>query len=276
MDFFRRSLCVSYYHIKRDFLTIKNLVIFLLLAVYTDACMEQIREACVEYGEKATPMGFIFLLNDDWFHILFLMGFLMLICKAPFREKSFSYISYRSGMAAWEMGSMCYIFLVSAVYTIFLVLLGILGLHGNVQFTLEWGGIWKTISLNDAVGQSFSINPFIIGHCAPKAAFWMSILLEWLCLSWLGMLIYLMNALFRKGSGLIAAGLLIFADIMIYNDGRPWMYGYSPVTMSHIGVYFRENIRNGVVLSHALRFYIGGIALMMVCMLLKRERKEET
>lgn len=276
MDFFRKSLCVSAYHIRRDFLTIKNLVIFLLLAIYTDACMEQVREACVRYGEKATPMGFIFLLNDDWFHILFLLGFLMLVCKAPFREKSFLNISYRSGLAAWEIGSMRYIFQIAAVYTIFLVLLGIFGLHGKVQFSMEWGGIWKTISLNDAVGQSFSINPFIIGHCAPKAAFWMSILLEWLCLSWLGMLIYLMNALFRKGSGLIAAGLLIFADIMIYNDGRPWMYGYSPVTMSHIGVYFRENIRNGVVLSHALRFYIGGIALMMVCMLLKRERKEET
>lgn len=275
MDFFRRSLCVSYYHIKRDFLTIKNLVIFLLLAVYTDACMEQVREACVRYGEKATPMGFIFLLNDDWFHILFLMGFLMLICKAPFREKSFPYISYRSGLAAWEIGSMRYILLVSAIYTIFLVLLGIVGLHGNIQFSLEWGGIWKTISLNNAMDNPFYIDPFIIGHCAPKAAFWVSILLEWLCLSWLGMLVYLMHALIRKGSGLIAAGLLIFADIMIYNDGSPWMYGYSPVTMSHIGVYFRENVRNGVVLSHALEFYIGGIVLMMVCMLLKRDRKEQ-
>ena len=118
----------------------------------------------------------------------------------------------------------------------------------------------------------FSINAYIIGKYSPGYGMFVSALLEWICFVWIALCIYLCNVLIKKGAGILAAGLFIFLDIMIYNSWTPWAYRFSPITLAQLSNYNREKLSYGITLNYTWCFYGITIVCFIIGIICARRR----
>ena len=93
---------------------------------------------------------------------------------------------------------------------------------------------------------------------APEVLF-ASILLEWACAAWLGLLIYFLNKLTKSPAGTITGAFAVLLDICIANDWMNWANRFSPITLAQINAYAGWNLRYGVTPAYGICFFIFGI-----------------
>lgn len=247
------------YQLKRELASKRVIVLFLVIGIFIYSNMEPVSKFCMSVGIKATPLGSIFMINDFIYQTVFMIGVVFLLSIAPYRGEVYRYIVYRSGTVEWEVGNILYIFMITFIYLVFIVLMSIIGLKGNVIFSADWGKIWGTLARTNAAqqfGVQFDVNEYIIGRYNAMPAIINSFLLEWVCFIWLGLCMYFMNSISKKGLGILIDGLFIFLDAMIYNSWTPQAYRFSPVTLSQLSVYTKGNLYYGISLNYAYFFYL--------------------
>ena len=153
-----------------------------------------------------TPYGFVFLVNDFTCQFVMIAGAVVIFSNAPFENDGHSYMLFRAGRLPWALGQVIYIFKMSTLYISSLAAATIIPFIGNLTFRAEWGKIWGTLAKTDEgsrFGLIFSIPESIIREYAPANVLLISILLEWACVVWLGLLIYFGNKITGKSLGTI-------------------------------------------------------------------------
>jgi hypothetical protein len=258
MGYIWRTLQVTLFQLRREILSKRTIVLFLIIGIFIYSNMEPVEFFCAAVGINATPLGFVHMINDFIFQTVFLLGIIFLLSSAPFRGDFYPYIVYRSGDKEWEIGNILYIIIITFLYTVFLVIMSIIGLKGRIDFVCEWGKIWGTLARTNAgsqFGVQFAVSDYIIGKYEALYAMIVSFLLEWTCFIWIGMCIYFFNSLTKKSIGVFLAGIFVFLDTMIYNSWTPWAYRFSPVTLSHLSAFTKGYVYYGITLQYAWRFF---------------------
>lgn len=271
-----RTFKVFLLQFKRQLFTKKTIFIYVIMGLFVYSNMEPVSLFCEAVSINATPMGFVFLTNDFIFQTTFLIGLLFLISDAPFRSSFYQYSVYRSGDKEWEIGTIASIAGLTLVYTLFLVLMSMAGLRGNINFSLSWGKIWGTFARTDAALQydlSFQVNDYLIGKYTPQFALLGTIILEWISFFWISLCVYCFNRI-KKGAGILVAAIFIFLDTMIYNSWTPWAYRLSPITLAGLANYTKSRIYYGITLEYAARFY--GITILLFCIIIVLFRKKKS
>lgn len=266
---------VTMFHFRRELLSQKNIFLYFLMGIYIYSNMNGVVRLCSQVGISASPAGYVFLMNDFIFQTTFLIGLVFIFSNAPFRDTMYSYIVHRVGSMCWEIGTILYIVLMSLLYVLYIIGISWLALKGNLEFTMEWGKIWGTLAKTTAAQQfeiPFSINAYIIGKYSPGFGMFISALLEWICFVWIALCIYLCNVMIKKGAGILAAGLFIFLDIMIYNSWTPWAYRFSPITLAQLSNYNREKLSYGITLNYTWCFYGITIVCFIIGIICARRR----
>lgn len=227
----KHQLMIEFFGSKR---TIGVLVI---IGIYVFSAMAAASECASDLGVSSTPAGFVFLFNDFICQIVLTAGFVFIMSSAPFVGNNYLYIVGRSGPKAWELGNIFYVFTAAFLYVTFIVLVSWLGLVRTIEFSGEWGKLWGTLA-QTSYGLSyelqFSVSPFMVGKYTALFAMCSTFMLELLCYSFLGMLIYLLSRCISQSLGLFASGVLVFFDTLIFNSGYTALYRFSPVTLSQL------------------------------------------
>lgn len=254
----KKMIKVALFLFKQELLTPKTGMILTVMIIYLYSNMEPIKMFADAVNVKVTPMSSIFLFSDFTCQTTILLGLLFLISNAPFRGGIFRYMVSRTGYKNWTIGTVLYLLLLTFLYVVFIVLMSNLSLWKTLDLHLEWGKIWGTLARTDAAdsyGITFGINDYIIGKYNAGKAFLVSFILEWVCMFWLALCTYLLNAMFKKGVGIVASSLFIFLDTMIYNSWTPWAYRISPVTLANIASYTKSNLYYGITFLYAAGFF---------------------
>lgn len=279
MGYIRRTLQVTQFQLRRELLSLRTIVLFLIIGIFTYSNMDPVASFCAAVGINATPLGFVPMINDFIFQTVFMLGILFLFSNAPFRGNFYPYIVYRSGDKEWETGNILYIISMTFIYTIFLVIMSIIGLNGRVDFVCEWGKIWGTLARTDAASQygvQFTTNDYIIGKYEASYAMVVSFLLEWICFIWIGMCIYFFNRLTKKAVGIFIAGVFVFLDTMNITPGL-LRHIFSPITLSQLSAFTKGNVYYGITLQYAWKFFAITIIgfIIAIILLTKRVRDYE-
>ena len=217
-----------------------------------------------------TPFAFVFLVNDYGMQFMIAASAVILFCNAPFEDESYQYMIPRTGKLSWGLGQILYIIKMSILYIACLTAATIIPFLGHIAWSNEWGKIWGTLGKTNAgaeFGVKLSVSQNIIRQYEPVNALIISIFLEFSCILCIGLLIYFGNKVTAKSVGTFAGALIAVLDICVSNDWIDWAYGFSPVSLAQLGLFYGFAPKWGIDLAYAEKFFmIAILSLSALCM----------
>lgn len=274
---FIRALRISVYNLRRTISSIRILTVLLIIACFITQNLQAVLEISDFVKIGITPYSFPHLVNDYVCQLVMMAGAVILFCNAPFEDDGYFYMLPRAGKRSWALGQVIYIVSASFLYVMFLLLMSILPLIGHMEFGSEWGKIWGTLAKTDAgvqFGLLFSVTEYMISNYSPIFALAVSVLLEWCCVSWLGLMIYFLNKLTGKAVGTCVGAFFVLLDICISNDWMPWANRFSPITLAQINAYAGYNLKYHITFQYGIAFFIIGIFVLSVLSILVNYREK--
>lgn len=271
MPFFIKANRISRYNMRMLTENARILAVMLIVFLFIVQNLSSVLLFSKAVNIYITPYAFVFLVNDYICQFIIMAGAVMLFSNAPFEDEGYSYMLPRAGRTSWAVGQMLYIVKLSLLYIGFLMATTVLPFIGHLQLDNEWGKIWGTLAKTDAGGQYgvvFSVSEFIVGKYMPVNALLFSLLLEWACVLWLGLLIYFGNKVTNKPLGTMAGIFFTLLDICIANDWMDFAYKASPVSLAQLDTYSGYALKWGIDLNYGIHFFVIGIVLLLiVCMI---------
>lgn len=180
--------------------------------------------------------------------ILVYVGYLLLLCDAPFMYNHTQYMILRSGRKKWWKGECTYIFIVSFLYTFYIMLVSSATTLPAVSLENDWGEVFYDFLYGTAVNTvNDLLEEYTLEIGQPARA--VNMLLPFFCQAYaffvgmfsfftVGLVMYLVNL--KKGSitwGLMAGSLIVFADPVLTSFAKPadyWLQAFSPVCWSSV------------------------------------------
>lgn len=267
----RRANRALVFQMKQEFTTPRVPLLFLLISIYIFATVQPVSDFSKDVQEAATIWSFPHITNDYVCQLVIMAIAVILFSDAPFRSSAHWYILQRAGKAAWAIGMCFYIAVISFLYVLLIMLIGILALFPNIQLDAGWGRIWGTLARTNAGNQyhiQLAVKDYIIGAFQPIEATVICFFLEWACCTWLGLLSYCLNSFTRTNAGSLVATGFVLLDIAVYNT---WSYTYfriSPVTLAQLSQLASKRSIYGVDLMYAVIFFaISIFILTTLCVL---------
>lgn len=179
--------------------------------------------------------------------ILFYIGFLMLLCDAPFMYPVTPYLLLRCRRNSWWMGECIYIVLASLVYISFICLVCLITVLPVVTFEDTWGSAayelrygTGTLSAEEMISYYgvFNWSTVFFQFLNPIGSFVYCFFTGWASFAVLGLMMYLAALKTRQNLvGLSIAGVFVFLDPLlnwVAYLGHEWIRVLSPVCWSSV------------------------------------------
>lgn len=243
-------------------------VIALLLVGYLSLIIHPIAEFASVVHLPVTPWIFPFLAVDPYSLLMIMLGIVFLFCDAPFIDAHQPYIIIRSGRKDWVFGQIMYIMLATAFYYLFIILISIVLLLPNLDFSMGWGKVLGTLAQTNAGSQfqvTLTIDYRILLTYTPLKAMVLSFLLIYLVSIFLGLFMFVINMTSRRGIGNLLATGLIFLSYFLHEVWIDVLYYISPVTWASLGSLRMVQGSFYPSLNYAVSVLIG---LNLVCIVL--------
>jgi len=229
-----------------------------------------------------TPWVFPHILSNPTVIMVYGCFVTLLFCDAPFIDKYMPFVVIRSGRLNWLLGQLMYIILSGLIFTMLFFVVSLIALIPNLSFSLEWGTVLKTLSINPEAAFDYRVmifvNENIIRMFSPLKALFISLGLFWLVSVFIGVLIFCFNGVIRKMSGLVAAGTLVFISYfsvylgsLLFGIG---IYYFSPLSWSSISYLDWNYTGSFPSPTYAVLFLVGAIFLMSIVSLIVLCKKD--
>lgn len=257
-----KAFRISFYQIRLRSGSLRIPLIFFMVGCFILESLRPVLEFSKAVEVPVSPYAFPHLTNDFVCQMVIMAGIVLVFCDAPFEEEGSFYLLPRAGKFYWGLGQIFYIFLMALLYVLFLLLLSVLPFLGHLAPGTEWGKIWGTLAKTNAgaqFGLTLGVTEYMVSEFQAPEALLASILLEWACAAWLGLLIYFLNKLTKSPAGTITGAFAVLLDICIANDWMNWANRFSPITLAQINAYAGWNLRYGVTPAYGICFFIFGI-----------------
>ncbi len=261
--------------LRRVIETIRIPFVLLLVACFLAQNLDAVVQFSKDVGLNVTPYAFVHLQNDYVCQFVMMAGAVIIFCDAPFEDNTYSYMVTRSGLVSWSIGQVLYIVCLSFLYILFLLLFSVLPFIGHIEFSGEWGKIWGTLAKTDTgtqYGLLFTVSEYMVSQYEAVPALLESAILEWACIVWLGLFIYILNKMIMPPIGTVAGAFAILLDICISNDWMNWANKFSPITLAQLTTYTGWNLRYHVTLTYGILFFMIGIPLLISTSFVANER----
>lgn len=199
----RKIICSGLQNIKKWTSNPRILVLFLLLFCLLLDLLVPFYRVAGQLEVKNTIWFLPFLTGSRFIGFYFLLGYVLLFCDAPFIDRHQPYVIIRIGKRKWAWGQCLYVMVASAVYVLALQLFVIVILFPSLEFSLDWGNIFYTVSQVGIPGfyPGIDISYGIILEYSPLAATFLAAVLLWMEGVFLGMLMFYMNLRFGRIAG---------------------------------------------------------------------------
>lgn len=234
MDRFKIIFRVCRYQLSLQSKDMKTKVFFLLLFLYIAGLMSPVREFAGAVGERIAPWGFVILFNDLVVPFVMFSLWCIMVCEAPFQNDGYLYLAGRAGKVNWFFGELLFLIAYSGIFVLAVAVFSVICGLPRVAFIGNWGKVWTTLAYTDA-SQQFAV-PFqfpqsLMSESAPLKALLLSLLLVWWVAFLLGVIVFMVNWIFRTKIGIAVAWLLVFFDLTVYNILDLQLGSYSLISL---------------------------------------------
>lgn len=172
-----------------------------------------------ETGLSMTPWLYP-IYYSDWFNRLYeLLVIIILLSNAPFADKDIKNILLRTTKGTWALSRIVYLFVLSVIGQIVFFMVSILVFVPNIGFNKDWGDVVRTVA-GSYTGDEISIgNPAaivdIVERYTPWKALVLNMVLAVLVSMVLGLVVMILNGLFKNSIGTVSAIILVTADFFM-------------------------------------------------------------
>jgi hypothetical protein len=212
---------------------------------------------------SAAPWIFPFLLSRSYMSTIVLVGAVVLFCDAPFMNDMTPYECIRSGKKSWVSGQLLYVFAASLVYVLFLILVSILVFFPYMDLQNDWGRVINTLSRTSAGSTlAFPISPIILTTYTPLEAIAASGSLLLLEVSFVGLVMFVVNLTTRRAGGVVIGLLFAFLPTFFESFANPWMYYFAPTTWANLALVDVSGLSVYPPISYAFTFLVLACALL--------------
>lgn len=189
---------------------------FILVLAYMLICtwryVSPFREFAVVMGIDMAPWIISGLVRAGDWYLYFMLGYLMLICDAPFLNRQQQFVLQRTGKVTWMWGQILYLVVFSALVTLMTWLLTVLVIFPHVDWTSQWGVALQSISRypgNYPVQPSFAINLYILKNMTGMGATLWALFMQFMIGMFLGVLVMVCNLWGKRGLGVSISAILL-------------------------------------------------------------------
>lgn len=191
-------------------------------------------------GLPISPMGMVFVFNDMYgsaLSMLFGIGAVVLFSDAPFYDTAQQQCLLRTGKRVWISAQFLYVGLLSIGYVLYWIAWVLLMLATQLDWTLEWGTLWKTLAYtnaHDVYGMVLDCPVALIRQYTPMRSLLLSVGLRFSLCILLGCLTFAAGLLTRTNAGVYASLVLMMQDYLTMNGkGLPYIW-FAPASMSRL------------------------------------------
>lgn len=182
-----------------------------------------------ELGVKIHPWLFPFLMRNGNVICPLMLGFMLLISDAPFRNKQQQFVLLRTGKYTWMGGQILYLLMLSAVFTALLYLLSVVFTLPEMKVSTEWGSFLTTIAVNSLPGNYGAVDASygVIRNATPiEVTLWSTASLTMVCFL-LGLVMLLCNLWTGKGVGTTICSAIVIMPLLTQAfQNTPYIYRY--------------------------------------------------
>jgi len=209
-------------------------ILFLTLIMIINLYTSPFLDASNSLEIPITPWIYPYLTCNPYFLLFSMLGIVLLFCDAPFFDNTQPYVLVRCGKKKWIKGQILYIIGASAVYFLIAILLSILFLSSNMQWSSEWGKVFGTLAQTDI--ESIAQVPYKVQFLySPIQAMAMSFLFSWMIGVFLGIVIFAVNMNFNRAWGSVLASAFIV--MVVFARNAPFIVTYfSPVSWASLDI----------------------------------------
>jgi hypothetical protein len=167
------------------------------------------------------------------------LGSVLIFCDAPFITAQTKDYLIRTGRKKWFWGQVSYILMASCLYAACLLLLSLLLLLPNIEFSAGWGRVVNTLAQYENSG----VFKDLIQNYTPMAAVGLSLLAISVNSIFLGTFIMAVNVYVQKSIGPTVGAIIAFSPYLLVRMARGGNLGYfiSPPTWIGIRIYNQYN-----------------------------------
>ncbi|MCI9250303.1 MAG: hypothetical protein HFI21_04815 [Lachnospiraceae bacterium] len=265
MECFMKANKVSNYNMRMLRENIRIPFILMIVVLYVMESLSAVLTFSRSVHIDITPFAFIFLVNNYEMQFVIAASAVILFCNAPFEDESYQYMISRAGKLSWGLGQILYILKMSILYIACLAAAAIIPFMGHIAWSNEWGKIWGTLGKTNAgaeFGVKLSVSQNIMRQYEPVDALMISVLLEFFCILCIGLLIYFGNKMTGKSVGTFMGAWIAVLDICVSNDWMDWAYGFSPVSLAQLDLFYGFAPKWGINLAYAVRFFLIAIIIL--------------
>ena len=146
-------------------------------------------------------------------------GYLTIVffSDAPFRDAFAQFLEIRVGKKLWICGQLLYIVEAALVYSLYYMVITIVMILPRIYVTLDWGKAIEQLcydreitSAYGIVGGALAFAPDILENFTPLQAMVLGLLMLWLVSVWIGVMIFFLHIILKKGAGIAVAGFFVF------------------------------------------------------------------
>lgn len=245
----------------------KAFLVLLVLFFYIIGYAEPIVEFASAVNMNINPYLFPLLMNDWVFPIIIALGFLILICDAPFIKRGYLFLIARTGKVCWIVGEFLFLFTYAVLYTLAIYVLTIISTIPRIGFENQWGKVimtlirtdasiqFNTIELNQTVAENYSAIEALVKTCI------LCVLMFWL----IGMIVFSLNYIMKNYIGVITGAIIVFLDLAIYNLFDTYaLRRFSPISLMKLSILAEQNYQSLTYNYAVCSMIVGSIVIAMV------------
>lgn len=263
---------------------VKIYTLFILIFVFSLWNFSGIYEYGRSVGEGVGPWIFPHIFTMPLTMPIYGCFAILLFSNAPFVDRYMPFVIARVGRGNWILGQLLYIFLASIVYTIIHYIITILSFFPYIDFTQDWGKVIRTLAVNPDSAYEKGIemtvmmqNAIVMTFSAIDATL-ISLGLFFLVTLFIGIVIFSMNLIVGKMSGVITAGLLVFISYFSIYVGRLTIgykvYYFSPLSWNSLQYIDWYSSGDAPSFQYAITFLVGVSLLLSILSIISFSRKD--
>lgn len=196
------------------------ILLFTIIQIYID----DIKNISEFLGTKVTVWIYPFLYSQFYTKLLFTIPIILLFCNAPFIDDNQIYVYIRSGKKKWITSQLLYIFIASALYYLFIIIVSILSMAGSASFEADWGNVLYTIAETNIAHYRnciyVEVSSIILDYFTPLQAILFTFLVSWSNAVLIGVIIFTCNYLTKtKYLGISISSIIIVFSCYVINSG---------------------------------------------------------
>lgn len=248
--------------------------LFILIIVFSIWNFSGVYDYARIVGFGVSPWIFPHILTSPVVMPIYGCFAMLLFSKAPFIDRHTPFLLMRTGRVTWVLGQLLYIFLTSLLYTIINYVITVITFIPYIEFTTDWGKVLRTLATNPAsaydkgITLTVLIKGSIITYFSAIEATILSLGLFFLVTLFIGIVIFSLNLIIGKMSGIITVGVLVFISYFSIFVGRLTIgfkiYYFSPLSWSSLQYIDWYSSGDSPSFRYAVAFLLGTSLILCI------------